>query len=67
MSTTHSLYSPAHGTLDALAVVSNPARYARKTQLRILAWSTLKADRGQTVIQHRLSAMSATKERTVAR
>ncbi len=38
---------------DALSVVSNPKPHHRPS-LRLLAWATLKAERGQTVCQRRL-------------
>jgi hypothetical protein len=45
-----------HQTLsDAKTIVNNPQAYAEMPGLRIMAWATLKAARGQTVVQHRLA------------
>lgn len=50
---------------DALSVVSNPKPHHRPS-LRLLAWATLKAERGQTIRQHRLQAKSPQADRRVA-
>lgn len=42
---------------DALSVVSNPKPHHRPS-LRLLAWATLKAERGQTVCQRRLQVQT---------
>ena len=39
--------------LDARQVVTEPERFASHPSLRLLAWATLKAARGQTVCQRR--------------
>jgi hypothetical protein len=38
---------------DALSVAANPKPHHRPS-LRLLAWATLKAERGQTICQRRL-------------
>lgn len=50
---------------DALSVVSNPKPHHRAS-LRLLAWATLKAERGQTVCQRRLQAKPVHADRQVA-
>ena len=50
---------------DALSVVVNPQPHHRPS-LRLLAWATLKAERGQTVCQRRLQAKPAYTDRRVA-
>lgn len=39
--------------LDARAIAANPQPH-HSASLRLLAWATLKAARGQTICQHRL-------------
>lgn len=50
---------------DALSVVSNPKPHHRPS-LRLLAWATLKAERGQTVRQRRLQVQTCRANRQVA-
>lgn len=50
---------------DALSVVGNPKPHHRPS-LRLLAWATLKAERGQTICQHRLKAKPVLADRRVA-
>lgn len=50
---------------DALSVVSNPQPHHRPS-LRLLAWATLKAERGQTICQRRLQAAPPAAIRRVA-
>ena len=58
MAITLNFQTPTQRTLDALAIVNNPTRYAGMPQLRLLAWATLKAERGQTVCQRRLQVQT---------
>ena len=50
---------------DALSVVCHPKPHHRPS-LRLLAWATLKAERGQTICQHRLQAKPVQADRQVA-
>ncbi|SFQ52178.1 hypothetical protein [Donghicola eburneus] len=50
---------------DALSVVSNPKPHHRPSLL-LLAWATLKAERGQTVCQRRLQAKPLQADQQVA-
>lgn len=45
--------NPSQRQADALSVVSNP-KPNHPPSLRLLAWATLKAERGQTVRQRNL-------------
>ena len=44
-----------HLSPQALSVITNP-RPEHGPRLRLLAWATLKTERGQTVLQHRLNS-----------
>jgi hypothetical protein len=46
----------ATNTIQASDIAANPQWFHTRS-LRMLAWAALKADRGQTVHQHRLQAM----------
>ncbi|MDO6591564.1 hypothetical protein DS901_09180 [Loktanella sp. D2R18] len=50
---------PKHppNTANACDIVGNPQWFHTRS-LRTLAWAALKADRGQTVHQHRLQVMN---------
>jgi len=48
---------PAAARAHALAVVTDPARYADKPFLRLGAWHALMGERGQRVNQLRLTQM----------
>lgn len=50
---------------DARSIITNPKPHHRPS-LRLLAWATLKAERGQTVCQRRLQAKPAQADRQVA-
>jgi hypothetical protein len=46
----------ATNTIQASDIAGNPREFHTRS-LRMLAWAALKADRGQTVHQHRLQTM----------
>jgi hypothetical protein len=50
-------------TENACDIVENPQWFHTRS-LRTLAWAALKADRGQTVHQHRLQVMQAAQPST---
>ncbi len=50
-------------TENACDIAANP-QWFHSRSLRTLAWAALKADRGQTVHQHRLQAMHAAQPST---
>lgn len=60
----HNPSTPQRQT-DALSVVSTPQPH-HSASLRLLAWATLKAERGQTVCQRRLQAKPIQPDRQVA-
>jgi hypothetical protein len=47
---------PGQPSADARSITCNP-NHTHSAHLRTLAWAALKAERGQTVHQHRLQAM----------
>ena len=56
----------AHQTqADARSIITNP-QPEHTASLRLLAWATLKAERGQTVCQRRLQAKPVQADRQVA-
>jgi hypothetical protein len=52
-------------TTHANDIAANPQWFHTRS-LRTLAWAALKADRGQTVHQHRLQAMQVSQPSTPA-
>ena len=50
---------------DARSIITDP-KPEHTASLRLLAWATLKAERGQTVCQRRLQAKPVQADRQVA-
>ena len=55
----------AQWNIDARSIIADP-KPEHTASLRLLAWATLKAERGQTVCQRRLQTKPAQADRQVA-